>query len=135
MRKNALYITESIFLSAVTTMILKNTIRRPRPFTADSLITKAGSGGGYSFPSGHTSQAFSVATSLIIAYPKWYVAVPAYLWAGSVSFSRMYLGVHYPTDIIAGAIVGSGSAWLAFKANQWIKHKKKTNINTIAFLY
>jgi membrane-associated phospholipid phosphatase len=135
MRKNALYITESMALSTVTTMILKNSIRRQRPFAVDSLITKAGSGGGYSFPSGHTSQAFSIATSLIIAYPKWYVVVPAYLWAGTVSYSRMYLGVHYPSDIIAGAIVGAGSAWLAFKANQWMKPKNKPAGNITAFLY
>jgi undecaprenyl-diphosphatase len=125
LKKNALYITESIAISSVITIGLKYAVNRPRPYTTDSLITKAGEGGSPSFPSGHTSQAFSTATALAIAYPKWYVIAPAYLWATTVSFSRLYLGVHYPTDVIAGAIVGSGSAWLAYKANKWIRQKKE----------
>lgn len=47
-----------------------------------------------------------------MAYPKWYVIAPAFLWAGSVSYSRMYLGVHYPTDVAAGAALGVGSTFI-----------------------
>jgi len=74
---------------------------------------------GYSFPSGHTSTAFTMATTLSLQYRKWYVTVPAYAWAGSVGYSRMYLGKHYPSDVMAGALVGTGSAlvghWLSTK--------------------
>ncbi|ULT24063.1 phosphatase PAP2 family protein [Sphingobacterium sp. E70] len=42
------------------------------------------------------------------AYSKWYVVAPSLLWAGSVGYSRMYLGVHYPTDVLAGAVLGLG---------------------------
>ncbi|HVZ55548.1 MAG TPA: phosphatase PAP2 family protein [Chitinophagaceae bacterium] len=124
MKKNALYITESFAVSSLATIALKYGVNRPRPFTTDSLITKASDGGSPSFPSGHTSEAFSIATSLSIAYPHWYVIAPAYLWASSVAFSRLYLGVHYPTDVIAGAVVGSGSAWLTYKANQWLVRRR-----------
>ena len=81
---------------------------------------------GRSFPSGHTSLAFSTAASLSIQFNKWYVTLPAYLWAGSVAYSRMYLGVHYPTDVLGGAAVGIGSAYLAHWLNQKFFKNKKT---------
>ena len=79
-----------------------------------------------SFPSGHTSFAFATATSLSIKYPRWYVIAPSYLWAGAVGYSRMNLGVHYPSDVLAGAMLGAGSAWLTCKVNDWY-WKKKNN--------
>lgn len=68
---------------------------------------------GYSFPSGHSSLAFSVAASLALEYKKWYITVPAYIWATTVGYSRIYLGVHYPSDVLAGAVIGFGSAYLS----------------------
>jgi undecaprenyl-diphosphatase len=65
----------------------------------------------YSFPSGHTSSSFSAVTALSRAYPKWYVIAPSFLWAASVGYSRMYLGVHYPTDVTAGAVLGVGTSF------------------------
>lgn len=126
MKKNALYIGESIVASTIITTVLKHAINRPRPFVNDPAIIPADEAGSPSFPSGHSSEAFSTATSLVIAYPKWYVVIPAYTWAGAVAYSRMYLGVHYPTDILAGAVTGAGSAWLTYKLNRWIQGKKKT---------
>jgi membrane-associated phospholipid phosphatase len=72
-----------------------------------------------SFPSGHTSLAFATATSLSMQYKKWYISVPAYVWASSVGYSRMYLGKHYPTDVLAGAAVGIGTAY----AGRWFNQK------------
>lgn len=124
-RQKALYIGESIVVSSLATWALKYSINRPRPFQKyPGLIQPASNGGSPSFPSGHTSQAFSTATALTIAFPKWYVAVPAFGWAGVVSYSRMYLGVHYPTDVAAGAIVGAGSAWLTYRGNKWLQQRK-----------
>lgn len=105
---------------------LKYSINRPRPFvTYPLLIEKKSSGGSPSFPSGHTTTAFATATTLSLNYPKWYVIVPAYLWAGSVGYSRMYLGVHYPSDVAAGILIGSGFAYLLHKGQQWLDKKNK----------
>lgn len=68
---------------------------------------------GKSFPSGHAALAFSTATTLALDYPKWYVIAPAYLWAGSVGYSRLYLGKHYPSDVLGGAVIGIGSGYLS----------------------
>ena len=105
---------------------MKRIIDRPRPFITYSgyIIPRSGAGDP-SFPSGHTSMSFSIATSLSISYPKWYIIAPSMLWASAVGYSRMNLGVHYPSDVLAGAILGAGSAWLTYKVNQWMKYPIK----------
>jgi membrane-associated phospholipid phosphatase len=120
----SLYIGASVLSAAIITSILKYTIDRPRPFVTYPDIEKATHAGSPSFPSGHTSDAFSLATSLSIAYPKWYVIVPSYAWAVTVAYSRMHLGVHYPSDVLAGALVGAGSAYLCYKGQQWLNQKR-----------
>ena len=124
LKKTALYITESIAITEAVTFATKAIVNRERPAIADPTFTSITKAKNASFPSGHTSAAFSVATSLTIVKPKWYVYVPAFTWASLVGYSRMYLGVHYPTDILAGAIIGSGSAWLSYKMNKWMHHSK-----------
>lgn len=111
MRQNALYVASSSVVNALVTMLIKKVVKRPRPFLANVKIQAVYQPSHYSFPSGHTSTSFTTATALSQAYPKWYVVVPSYLWAGSVSFSRLYLGVHYPTDVAAGALLGAGTAF------------------------
>jgi undecaprenyl-diphosphatase len=128
--KKSLYLAESAAASTFITFGLKYTFQRSRPYLVTPGLTKVSGGGGPSFPSGHTSVAFATATSLTLAYPKWYVAVPAYAWAASVGYSRMYLGVHYPSDVLAGAVIGAGSAWLMYKANKWL-FKKKPGVNEL----
>ncbi len=123
-RQKSIYIGATVLTSAIFTTILKYSINRPRPFTTYPDIEKLSDGGSPSFPSGHTSDAFSLATSLSIAYPKWYVIAPSFAWAGAVGYSRMDLGVHYPSDVLAGAILGSASAFLCYKCNQWLNSKK-----------
>jgi membrane-associated phospholipid phosphatase len=122
-KQKAFYIGSTIVLSEVISTVLKYSIDRQRPFTTYPFIEKMAGGGSPSFPSGHTSDAFALATSVSIAYPKWYVIVPSYMWAGAVSYSRMDLGVHYPSDVLAGAIIGAGSAYLCYKAMKWLNKK------------
>jgi len=107
------------------TYLLKYSIKRDRPYTTYPDIIPKSSEGSPSFPSGHTSSSFATATSLSLIYPKWYVIAPSFIWAGSVGYSRMYLGVHYPSDVAAGALLGVGSAFLAHKANQWYQTNQK----------
>ncbi|MES2850706.1 MAG: phosphatase PAP2 family protein [Bacteroidota bacterium] len=123
LKMDAAYFAGGYILSACVTYGIKNIVKRERPFYKYPFIQKKDDGGGYSFPSGHTSAAFHDATALSILYPKWYVIVPTYLWASSVGWARMYQGVHYPSDVLVGAIVGAGSAWVAYKVRKCIEKK------------
>ena len=128
MKKKGIFIGETFIVNAFVTTALKYSIKRDRPFVTYPDIDKQTSGGSSSFPSGHTSIAFATATSLSMAFPKWYVIAPSFVWASAVGYSRMDLGVHYPSDVLAGAIIGSGSAYLTYKLNKWVNKKKQKKI-------
>lgn len=129
-------VAASLAVSVVVTQALKYTIDRKRPFESyPGYIIKRSDGGSPSFPSGHSSSAASVATSLSLVYPKWYVIAPASLWALSVGYSRMQLGVHYPSDVAAGLAIGAGSAVLSHYANKWWhNNRKNAALSSAAFL-
>nr|WP_315250443.1 phosphatase PAP2 family protein [uncultured Flavobacterium sp.] len=123
-KKKAIFIGESLAASVFISLALKSITKRDRPYQTYPEIENVTEESSSSFPSAHTSTAFATATSLSMAYPKWYVIAPSFVWAGAVGYSRMYLGVHYPADVFAGAIVGSGSAFLCYKLNKWINKKR-----------
>jgi len=124
--KNALYVGASIGVDGVLTYSSKRIIKRDRPdVTYPDQITAYTTEKSYSFPSGHTSLAFATATALSLKYPKWYVIAPGYMWACSVGYSRMNLGVHYPSDVLGGALLGAGSAFITYKVNNWFWKKKE----------
>lgn len=91
-------------------MILKSLVGRPRPFYVDptlyvntneiAILRPSGS----SFPSGHTSSSFAAAFTIFFFNKK--AGIAAFLLASLIAFSRMYLFVHYPTDILGGIVVG-----------------------------
>ena len=89
--------------------IMKNTLKRQRPCDfKKNLKSLIAASDKFSFPSGHTSAAFCFSTITIITYGGAHAAM--FIWASLVGASRVIIGVHYPGDIAAGAVVGSGIA-------------------------
>lgn len=116
----ALYAMAATVSAAIIINILKPLVDRPRPFEVYDTIQKLTSGGGGSFPSGHTGDAFAIAVALCLVFRRWAVVVPALLWAFGVGWSRVALGVHYPSDVLGGILIGAGSAllWARFFAKR-----------------
>lgn len=109
-RLSLLYVLLSIAIAGLISYVMKRTFSEPRPYEVDTRIVQLSVGGGYSLPSGHTTEAFSSAIALILLFPRWTVAIPMLLWASLVATSRIYLGVHYPFDILMGMLIGSSVA-------------------------
>jgi undecaprenyl-diphosphatase len=122
---NALSVAGAVALSALATEGLKYAVHRPRPYVTYPFIDHVSADSDPSFPSGHTSVAFAAATSVTLAYHRWYVVAPVWTWAAVVAYSRLDLGMHYPTDVLAGAVLGAGSSWLSWKAMKWLRKKTK----------
>lgn len=91
---------------------LKKIVKRDRPYAALANVhfSSAETSDPYSLPSGHAASAFALATSLSLRYPKPAVYIPLHLWALFVAYGRVYRGVHYPSDVLVGGIIGSGTA-------------------------
>jgi len=105
----------------ITNVILKNRIARPRPFDAFPEITPlVARPTDFSFPSGHTTASFACALVLYRMLPKKY-GIPAVCLAFLIAFSRLYVGVHYPTDVLAGCLIGIVSSVIADKVRDRIK--------------
>lgn len=121
MRRNSIKMGAAIGLNVIITSGLKYAVNRPRPYVQyPNDIIKRTEGGIFSFPSGHTSTAFATATALTLSTKKWYAAVPSYIYACAIGYSRMRLGVHYPTDVLGGMILGIGSSLLVFQIDKWL---------------
>jgi undecaprenyl-diphosphatase len=73
-----------------------------------------------SFPSGHATVAFACATALTLAVPR--LALPFYALAALIAFSRVYVGVHYPGDIVAGALLGLVVGLVVARAGRALRH-------------
>ncbi|MBR5047806.1 MAG: phosphatase PAP2 family protein [Eubacterium sp.] len=114
----------------LTNLVLKPMIGRERPYvmnpSVELLIRQLSD---YSFPSGHTGMAFAMVSGLYFAGRKGLAAV-SLLAAALMAFSRMYLYVHYPTDILAGIAIGFLSGWAGNKLYHIINHiyDKKMNL-------
>jgi undecaprenyl-diphosphatase len=100
------------------TSLLKAGVGRRRPYEALASVNTGHleSADAYSFPSGHTAGAFAIATILTLRYSKSpEIYIPAFVWAGLVGYGRIYFGLHYPSDVLGGALVGAGSSLLVYK--------------------
>lgn len=105
-------------------MLLKNLIRRPRPCQMDiSVPLLIPMPGEYSFPSGHTLHGFTAATTIFLHNKK--AGIAALLLAAVIAFSRMYLFVHFPTDILGGMILGVLVAVMVYKTADKISKRKR----------
>ncbi len=103
-------------------LLLKNLVARTRPFLFDpSIELLIVPPHEFSFPSGHTLASFECAVAVFCYRRKWGVA--ALLFAVLIAFSRLYLQVHYPTDVLCGAILGSLIGYLAYRIVETIAHK------------
>jgi membrane-associated phospholipid phosphatase len=107
-RKSVMLISSLIVTSAVIDS-LKHIVDRTRPFITDPSIHNLVTVSTSSFPSGHTGEVFALATvmTLFFGKQKWIVLI-TWLWAFLVAYTRMVLGVHYPSDVMASMIIGIG---------------------------
>lgn len=97
----------------VTNLAIKNWAARVRPYEAiEALERIIEAQKDWSFPSGHTTNSFACAWVLFRRAPKKY-GVPALVLAALIALSRLYVGVHYPTDVLGGLVIGLGSAVIA----------------------
>ena len=119
--KDAIYIGTSVIEAVGITYGMKYAFDRQRPFVKyPDKIHPIDPEDSPSFPSGHTAAAFSLATSLSITYPKWYVIAPSAVWACGVGLARINQGVHYPSDVLTGAAIGVGCAFVNVYVNRWL---------------
>lgn len=112
--------------------ILKNVVARPRPYILDPTLSIGLAwgkmSGDFSFPSGHTMASFEASFALFLQHKKGGIA--ALILALFVAVSRLFLSVHYPTDVLAGALIGLLFAYLATRIvdllyQKWDNRKKK----------
>jgi len=125
MIRNGWYTVGGLFVTGVLTYGIKYTVDRKPPYVTYPDIEEYEHTISPSFPSGHATFAFYSAGTLSMYYPRWYVIAPSYLWASAVAYSRLHLGDHYPSDVLAGAALGTATAWLTYKANKWLQHRKR----------
>jgi len=119
--KDAIYIGTSVIEAIGITYGMKYAFDRQRPYEKyPAKIHPIEPEDSPSFPSGHTAAAFSLATSLSITYPKWYVIAPSAVWACGVGLARINQGVHYPSDVLTGAAIGVGCAFVNVYVNRWL---------------
>jgi membrane-associated phospholipid phosphatase len=105
-----------LIIAAIISFCLKNLVIRERPFKTYPDIEKMSEAGSSSFPSGHTLEVFAIALAFSLAFPKKKFIIPLFIWAALVAYSRMALGVHYPSDVIGGMIIGVLIGWLVPKS-------------------
>lgn len=109
----------------INNLLLKNIFNRTRPFyMIESLSVLIKYPSDASFPSGHSAAAFAVAAALIFAGAPKKISIPATVLAVLMAFSRLYLGVHYPSDVICGAVIGTFCAAVSVFVLNRIKARK-----------
>ena len=115
---SAVLLALSEFVNVGVTQGIKFSAKRDRPFRSldnVQLSETLSIAGSYSFPSGHASGAFTIATLLTLRYPKEPLVIAgSFLYATVTALGRIYWGVHYPSDVLSGMLIGAGSAALIY---------------------
>lgn len=105
-------------------LCIKNLVQRSRPFQIDTTVALLiPMPSEYSFPSGHTLHSFTAAVTIFLHNKK--AGIGALLLAAVIAFSRMYLFVHFPTDILGGMILGVAAAILVYRLSHKLKNRNK----------
>lgn len=113
----------------VVNVTIKPLVSRPRPWLTmagfQNLLTSSDPN---SFPSGHTCAAFAFAAAICMTAPKKWMKAAALIVAALMGLSRLYVGVHYPSDVLAGAVIGTVcgllGAWIIRRFTQWRQSRK-----------
>ena len=108
----------------VTNLTIKPLISRPRPWLDWPIVPLVTEKDPNSFPSGHTCAAFAAAMVWVRTLPQKRDRVIVAVMAVLMGLSRLYVGVHYPSDVLAGAVIGSLCAWAVWKAYQLYSERK-----------
>ena len=132
-RRHALLVLAMLVLTIVvadqvSSGLIKHLVERLRPTHDPSLesmvhVINGYRGGLYGFVSSHSANFFAVSTFLSLVMRQRWVAFSLFTWALLQCYSRMYLGVHYPGDILGGIVVGVLAGWLVWCILRWIQHR------------
>lgn len=123
-RVGVLTLVSLLFSALIDNVILKNVVARTRPYDLiEGLTSLVGAQKDYSFPSGHTGSAFAAAVVMFLGLPKKF-GIPILVFACLMGLSRLYVGVHYPSDVLGGVLIGTGIALLTYwSGTAWIEQK------------
>lgn len=109
--------------SLMVNIVLKPLVHRARPFTLYPVELFIPTPIDYSFPSGHTAAAFAFATAFALSSEDAFAKFTLFAFATTIALSRMYLFVHYPTDVLAGILIGVASGFIAFYLTNRYDHR------------
>ena len=123
-RRTGVRLTILFFLSSYVNSVAKDLAAQPRPFQYDDRVRRLVRAGGGGFPSGHTQGAVVVWGYLASVLKRPWAWVAAVLLMILIPLSRMYLGVHFPTDLLGGYLLGTAALWLYLRlepgAERWL---------------
>lgn len=124
--RKGLYLLIALGVNTVIVTLIKYLVNRERPFVHNDMVEKLTTGNSPSFPSGHTSDAFIIAVLFCILFPrKLWMQLLIWGWALAVAYSRIVLGVHYPSDVLGSIFIGTGVATLVY--SYFKLHRRKQN--------
>lgn len=131
-------LAQQVFFVTATSLsvngIIKNFAKVPRPFTKGVSCVRLDTATGYAFPSGHTQGFATWSSFFAVKFKKTWLTILVAVLVGLVAFSRLYLGAHYPSDVIVGIALGVGIAILGNYLFEKVKDLKKLYLGTLLIL-